>query len=132
MKLRTRGNSIRLRLRQPEVAQLASGGQIESTTDFGATTLRVVLAGKNVPGISATFEGNAIVVAAPQSALTAWAGSDAVGLYGEQPVSMGDRLTIAIEKDFRCLDRSHADDDQAGTYPHPAVKSSKSQTGVAA
>jgi len=124
MKLRIKGNSIRLRLRQPEVAQLASGERIESTTDFGATTLRVALAGKDVPGIFATFEDNAIVVIAPQSALSAWAGSDDVGLYGEQPASAGDPLTIAIEKDFRCLDRSHADDDQAGTYPHPAIKKS--------
>ena len=126
MKLRIKGNSIRLRLRQPEVAQLASGERIEETTDFGATTLRFALAGKDVSGISATFEDNAIIVTAPQSALSTWAGSDEVGLYGEQSVSAGDQLTIAIEKDFRCLDRSHADDDQAGTYPHPAIKSSKS------
>jgi hypothetical protein len=123
MKLRIKENSIRLRLRQPEVACAASQGRLESTTDFGPTALRFTLVGKDVSGMSARFTDNTIVVTAPQTALAAWAKSDDVGLYGEQATSTGDMLTIAIEKDFRCLDRSHADDDQAGTYPHPALKS---------
>ena len=126
MKLRIKGNSIRLRLRQPDVALAAAGKRLEITTDFGASTLRLVLIGQDAPGLSVTFADNAIVVMAPQKVLSAWAASDEVGLYGEQSTSTGEVLTIAIEKDFRCLDRSHADDDQAGTYPHPAIKASKS------
>ena len=74
--------------------------------------------------LSASFDDNAILVSAPEAAVTGWAQSEEeVGLYGEQPTSKGDSLTISVEKDFRCLDRSRADRSEADAYPHPFIKS---------
>ena len=114
MKLRIKGNSLRLRLTRPEVAQVEKEGLLESQTDFGTQTFRVALAGRDeVCGLSASFQQNTILVAASKAALSSWAESDDVGLYGEQATSTGEALTIAVEKDFRCLDRSRAEEDDA-------------------
>ena len=61
MKLRIRGNSIRLRLTQSEVARVAMGGSLESQTDFGARTFRFALVTwDDAFSLSASFDDNAI------------------------------------------------------------------------
>ena len=123
MKLRIKGNSLRLRLSRPEVNQVAAEGRLENQTDFGAGVLRFVFAAsKEAAALSARFEEGSILVVAPIAQVAAWAANEDVGLYGEQSVSETDVLSIAVEKDFRCLDRSRAEDDEADNYPHPALK----------
>lgn len=123
MKLRLKDNSIRLRLTRPEVAQLATDGLIESETDFGTQKFRFsILARKDAAGLSAHLGQNGLSVIVPKNDLPAWAEGEEVGLYGGQATSTGPSLTIAVEKDFRCLDRSHAEDDEKDAYPHPALK----------
>jgi hypothetical protein len=123
MKLRIKGNSIRLRLTRSEVADVAGKNWIESQTDFGMRAFRFAISSEeDAPGLTARFDDDAIVVVAPKTLVTDWAAGDEVGLYGEQPVSEGNLLSIAIEKDFRCLDRSRAEDEEADNYPHPAIK----------
>ena len=103
---------------------MATEGLLESKTDFGAQTFRFALVAKeDASGLSARLEQNAIWVVAPKADLSSWAEGDNVGLYGEQATSTGDALTIAVEKDFRCLDRSRAEDDEKDAYPHPSLKS---------
>ena len=126
MKLRIRENSIRLRLTRSEVACVAKEGVLESQTDFGNQKFRFVLvAQENSAGLSASFEQNTIRVIAPKTLVSNWAKSEEVGLYGEQTTSTEERLTIALEKDFSCLDRSRAEDDEADAYPHPSLKPKK-------
>ncbi len=124
MKLRIKGNSLRLRLTRPEVARMADEGRIEDRTEFADRSLRYVLESRAAEkAIGARFEEDAIVVSVPSPQVADWANGDEVGLYGEQPASHGGILTIAVEKDFRCLDRSRAEGDEADAYPHPLVKS---------
>ena len=47
MKLRIKGNSIRLRLLRSEVEEFAEGGSISDETRFGANALRYTLAMSN-------------------------------------------------------------------------------------
>jgi len=123
MKLRIKGNSLRLRLSRPEVGQVAAESWLENRTNFGAGALRFVFtASESASALSARFENGVIVVVAPKAHVEAWAAGEEVGLYGEQPVSETESLSIAVEKDFRCLDRSRAEDDEADNYPHPALK----------
>jgi hypothetical protein len=124
--LRIKGNSVRLRLTQGEVALAAKGNLIENRTDFGTQALRFGLVGReNASGLSASLEQNVILITAPKASLSTWAESDQVGLYGEQTTSTGQSLAIAVEKDFRCLDRSRAQEDEPDAYPHPKIKSGK-------
>lgn len=100
-------------------------GALESQTDFGSQALRFALVTRERSlCLSASFDDNVIIVNAPKAAVVHWARSEEeVGLYGEQPTSKGGLLTIAGIKDFRCLDRSRADSDEADPYPHPLIKS---------
>lgn len=123
MKLRIKGNSIRLRLTRSEVAAIAADGWLENRTDLGNRSFGYAIAASDsVGGLSARFDDASIIVHASKEAVAEWAVGEEVGLYGEQATAGGEPLTIAIEKDFKCLDRSRADDDEADNYPHPALK----------
>lgn len=65
-----------------------------------------------------------IVVTAPASVVANWAATDAVGIYGEHSVSSGSALTIALEKDFRCLDPGR-DEDESGNFDNPLAGESR-------
>jgi hypothetical protein len=105
MKLRIRGDSLRLRLSQAEIASLADGGTVVDAIHFGpAAVLRCEVATDGaVIGLGAQLEGTTIRVTVPTEALRRIAGSDEVGLSGTQPVGPGRELSILLEKDFRCL-----------------------------
>ena len=121
MKLRIKGNSLRVRLTRTEVLRLAEGGSVESETDFGNQAFRYgVIARSNEPAISAFCESNSILVRVPASAAAKWADGNEIGLYGEQPTSTGDVLTIAVEKDFRCLD-PRRDEDESDHFDNPTA-----------
>jgi hypothetical protein len=55
-------------------------------------------------------------VIVPTRVAEAWADGDDVGIYGAVPNGSGS-LSLAIEKDFACLDASHAGN--RDTYPNP-------------
>ncbi|MEM7218803.1 MAG: hypothetical protein AAF515_10590 [Pseudomonadota bacterium] len=113
MKLRVRGNSIRLRLTQSEVGRILAGETVAERCEFVGASLGYSLgAADAAPG--ARLEGSAIDVRLPQSQLSAW---------GDSPTQVGIEvsdgpLSVLIEKDFACLDpRPGAED--ADTFPNP-------------
>lgn len=120
MKLRIRANSLRLRLLQAEVRQLAEQGLVEEHTRFGPSTPPLVYAlrAADVPALTACFAEGRIVICIPTAALQNWATGDDVGIEAAQPIGPGETLRILIEKDFVCLD-GPPDDSQADAFPHP-------------
>lgn len=122
MKLRIKGNSIRLRLLRSEVERLAAELCISEATAFGPNALRYSISISNdAESLHASFENNEIVVAIPKSLAQRWADSDQVGLDAEQPLGNGGTLSIVIEKDFVCVDRTD-DPDRADAYPNPRLE----------
>lgn len=122
MKLRLRENSIRLRLTQCEVSQLAETGFLEAGVEFGSGANERfcyrLISDENTDIISANFLANCITVRIPAVSAINWATTEQVGIGGEQALSDGEQLSILIEKDFTCLaPRSSGDDDD--TFPHP-------------
>jgi hypothetical protein len=110
MKLRIRGQSLRLRLTRQEVSRLVQSGTLEETTVFGPApdarlTCFVGLAPAN--DINASFLNGRIAVTLPADQAAAWAAGEAVGLYAETEAG----LKIAVEKDFRCLEPRRGEDD---------------------
>ncbi len=125
MKLRIRGNSLRLRLTKSEVARIAEGLRLEETIMFGlephqrlSYALECSTDGENM---KADYRDGRITVRLPQTVAREWAMTDRVSLDGEQTLdgsSDGAVLRLLIEKDFACLtDRRGAED--ADTFPHP-------------
>ena len=123
MKLRIRGNSLRLRLRQGEVRRLVDEGMVEERTEFGpgSSPLVYALRADDVPCVAAVFEAGRIVVTVPRRAARRWASSDQVGVEGSQSAGEGGTLRILVEKDFECSD-APADESQDGAYPNPRGK----------
>lgn len=124
MKLRIRGNSIRLRLLRSEVERLAAAGVVSEDTRFGTATDQAlkysVASSDGVEQVTAQFSDNQILVLLPESVALAWTTSDQVGIEAMQQVSEGCDLSILIEKDFECIGRPD-DPDRADTFRDPNV-----------
>jgi hypothetical protein len=128
MKLRIRGNSLRLRLLRGEVEQLAESGRVTETIQFGSTPAQQLTYSlethKDAQVISANFADNKITITIPVVMARNWVETELVALNGEQSIkddSSENRLKILIEKDFVCLDRKD-DPDNSNAFPHPAAK----------
>jgi hypothetical protein len=121
MKLRIKGNSLRLRVSRSELARLLDGDRIEETIRFTAAPeakLTYVLASamQSAPvGVEYGFQ-TVTVVLANDRALT-WGSQGEVGVYSELDNGEGGVLEVIVEKDFACLDRS--DEDNADTFANP-------------
>jgi hypothetical protein len=117
MKLRLRGNSIRLRLTQREVTALVATGRVEESVGFDART-KLTYALTTGATFRARFEGGEVEVQVPSGEASEWAASDRVSLETEQPIGDGESLRILVEKDWQCL-RPRAGEDESDAYPHP-------------
>ncbi|MEM7077933.1 MAG: hypothetical protein AAF513_04800 [Pseudomonadota bacterium] len=120
MKLRTRGDTLRLRLTRTEVAALEGGATIAECTRFpDGNSLRYAL----VPGsrrhaeLAAGEGGLEILIHVPHAEAQAWAGSDEVGFSGREPFTVGP-LQVLIEKDFTCITPREGEE-ETDTYPNP-------------
>jgi hypothetical protein len=119
MKLRLRGDSIRIRLRQHQLQQLLNSGAVSETTTFGPhSELKCILAvGGNQ--VSTTFQSGELKVLIPHGQIQQWATTDQVGITADQPIGDGRMLRILIEKDFACRDGA-SDESQEGAFENPA------------
>jgi hypothetical protein len=120
MKLRIKGNSLRVRITQTELAKLVDSGSIEDTIHFTAApeakltyVLRVAPAD---PYISVDYLPQRVIVVLSTEAAADWAASDAVGIYGSSDTGAGP-LELIVEKDFACLDGTEPVDEDA--FPNP-------------
>lgn len=120
MKLRIKGNSLRLRISQSEVKQLKDNLQITEEIQFSKdSALRYTL--QNQPGlntIKADYSENSLLISLPETLAKDWLNSDQVGLEGIQENSENNFLKILVEKDFSCL-TPHGDEDESDLLPNP-------------
>lgn len=122
MKLRIRGNSIRLRVLRGEVAEFAANGVLRETISFGASNLTYILQTVDDAGdLSAKFIKDEIVVSVPTATARNWTETETVSLSGEQKIADDRFLKILVEKDFVCLDRIN-DADNENAYPNTSHK----------
>jgi hypothetical protein len=121
MKLRIKGNSVRLRLLRSEVERLASEGEISESTAFGPTdVLRyTVKTDEKAKAVIGTFGHGEIAITMPTNTAQRWATSDDVSIETVQPSGDGQVLELLIEKDFVCLDRVD-DPDRDDAFPNPS------------
>ena len=123
MKLRIRGDSIRLRLKRGEVAQVAAGKSIAEETHFPGSVLTYRLDVSETDDIEANFADGNLEISLPASKVPGWATTDEVSLTATQNTPDGATLTLLIEKGFSCLEPGHGRDheDDADSFPHPSA-----------
>jgi hypothetical protein len=122
MKLRIRGDSIRLRLTRSEVQDLVLRGTVAETTHLpvGPAFGYQLRADALAPAATATFEAGVLGIAVPRSAAEAWAASEEVAIRADVPVA-GGALSILVEKDFPCLTVREGEDD-SDAFAHDRLK----------
>ena len=123
MKLRIKGNSLRLRVTRSELAKLIDTGHIEETIHFGPSKdsrLTYILEHEpNLTGATLRYQPPEVVVVIPKSEATAWAESNLVGIYATVDLGPAGVLDLTVEKDFACLDLSNSDTEDVDTFPNP-------------
>ena len=121
MKLRIKGNSLRLRVTPSDVQQLLRDGVIGEHVQFTANPkdrlMYEVISSLSEPTATVGYQLGNITVSMPELQLKKWAGSDDVGIYTEVALGDGQVLSVALEKDFACLDLSDAENQD--TFPNP-------------
>ena len=119
MKLRIKGDALRLRVSPSEMNRLLAQGCVEETIHFGPAEdahLTYALEVGGAGGVTVRHEGARVAVLVPAAQALAWAESEEVGVYGELPLASG-RLEVAVEKDWACLDKNDADN--TDTFRNP-------------
>lgn len=125
MKLRIKGNSVRFRLTQSEVAQLADGKEVKEQTCFSLyESFSYSVKPWNLGVVECNFKDNEIQLSVPSSQLAEWAGSDQVGIESVQENHSKDPLKILLEKDFACL-KPRDDEDESDHFLNPAQPGNK-------
>jgi hypothetical protein len=112
MKLRIRGNSVRIRVSKPELDRVAAEGSAEDRVQFGpGNELRYRLEVAPAGGVAAEFAGGLLRVLVPKSEVDRWLAPEQVAIEGRQPIGNGTQLRILVEKDYSCLAPRSGEDD---------------------
>ncbi len=114
MKIRIKGNSLRYRLTQSEVALLGAKGYLEENTMLPGKTFIYAIETVNNSRLTADFIENKIILYMPKAMIDELINTGTVGFDG----SSGS-VKLLVEKDFACIDNT--DEDQSDNYPNPSL-----------
>ncbi len=124
MKIRIKGNSVRIRLSKTEVDTFGKEGYLEERTEFGSNALTYAL--RNVPdgnALSADLAGSTITMNVPDAIAREWITTDKVGYDNHMDIGNGKQLFLLLEKDFKCID-APSYEDQSDNYENPHLSCS--------
>ena len=124
MKLRIKGNSLRLRLSQTDVEQLKVEKQVSDKIKFGPTkaqSLLYRLMKDDVKEVMARYQDNEITISIPDSVMLKWFEPEEVTIRAAILMN-ADTLNILVEKDFQCL-KPRPEESEEDLFPHPEKNS---------
>lgn len=125
MKLRIKGNSIRLRVAPSEVKNLLRRGEIQEYVQLTANPMDrltyALVSSRCGPTVMVAYHLGDITVSVPEAQVKKWAEGEEVGIYADLALGDGWALSLAIEKDFACLDRSDAENEDTFANPNLAA-----------
>jgi len=114
MKIRIKGNSIRYRLTQSDLARLNEEGFLMERTEFAGKTLSYGIETTINRKLSADYIGDQVLISMPKDMIGQLVSTSAVGFEDKTgPVS------LLVEKDFTCLD--NVEEDQSDNFPNPLL-----------
>ena len=100
MKLRIRGNSLRLQVSRTELAKIAETGKAGDVVRFSSErALSYGIEVRPAGAVTAAFTDTEILVTLPKPRLDLWLRPEEVSVEGSQPVGGGKVLQILLEKD---------------------------------
>lgn len=114
MKIRIKGNSLRYRLTQSEVAKLWETGYLEEQTEFPNKTFIYTIETANDNNLSSAFNNDKIILYMPKAMIDELYNTDKVGFNDKSG-----KVNLLVEKDFACIDNT--EEDQSDNYPNPNI-----------
>ena len=128
MKLRIKGDSLRLRLTRPEVEGIGRGKAVEATTHFpdGASLRYRLETSADDTALSVCFSDGLLTVRVGLKAAVQWSSGAAVEIACFLPLRNGGELRVLVEKDFECLHPGRGERTD-GAFPNPARPIADSQ-----
>jgi hypothetical protein len=125
MKLRIKGNSLRLRVSRSELTRFLAGDEVAETIHFAAAPeakLTYALArGTQTNAAIVRYRPQEVTVLLSEEQAQRWSQNDQVGVYTLVDIAPEGLLELIVEKDFACLDRSDADNKD--TFANPLMGS---------
>jgi Family of unknown function (DUF7009) len=122
MKLRIKGNSLRLRVTRSELTKLVNSGRIEETIHFASDQqARLTYAlehSSDAAYVRLRYRSPEVAIVLPTKDTLIWQESEQVGIYTTVDLGLQGTLDLIVEKDFACLDRSDADNLDTFTNPN--------------
>lgn len=124
MKLRIRGNNIRMRVTRGELTQMAESGRVEDAVNFvpGRSLEYCLERSATASRPEALFDGSRITIRLPEATVIEWIKTEQVSIRGTQPFDNDESLSILVEKDFACLVEREGEDD-SDMFAHPEADS---------
>ncbi len=119
MKIRIKGNSVRIRVSKSETEKFVTYGYLEERTLFGNNTLTYAVKSVEDKCMSAEFISGNITMHIPKHLIEEWASSNLVSLDYKMPLSIDKTLHLLLEKDFKCID-AVITEDQSDYFENPA------------
>ncbi len=118
MKIRIRGNSVRLRLTKTEVNDLCQKGAFTEKIVFPNNTLTYTIKAKeSIENMDASYTDNCITIYIPKKDCKEWPTNTIIGFKHILNIDSVNSLSILVEKDFVCMDETV--EDQSDNYPNP-------------
>lgn len=121
LKLRIKGNTLRLRVSRSEAAKLVAGERVEDAIQFTAapeSRLSFGLqGGPQSKPVAIEWKTQSVRVLISEEKMKTWALETEVGIYETIDLGAAGSLAVAIEKDFACLDGS--DEENADSFVNP-------------
>jgi hypothetical protein len=120
MKLRLKGNSLRLRVSPSELARLLEKGRIEETIRFASEpNAKLTYALEHTAteeAISVRYRAQEVTIVLSTRWARSWAEGSDVGVSGTVRLD-SEVLDLLVEKDFACLEGT--DQDNKDTFSNP-------------
>ena len=120
MKLRIMGNTLRLRLSKVEVEKLGKEGIVSDAIHFpGDMALTYSLQSSSTDSLKCSLSDNTVLLAIPEPTVNEWVNTDMVGFEKEFNLQSSSKLSILVEKDFKCL-TDRPGENEADLFPNPS------------
>ena len=126
MKIKIKGNTVRLRLSKTEVAQVVEQKVISDRVGFPDGALIYTLSQGKGDEVKASFRNNEIRVEAPALGIETWGTTEQVGFSAQLPLPDGQELSVLVEKDFQ-YNIERKEEDESDLYDNPMTNKVKNE-----
>jgi len=132
MKLRIRGNSIRLRIQRQELETLCTQGALLEELRLGPgndATFRYALERHDGASVQVTFKQGLLRVSLPVDWIAELANTERTGWDSEVDTGEGNSVRVMVEKDFPCIVTRPGEDDSDAFPSNSGMCGSESKLG---